>query len=356
VPRQGFLRKARRRLLAQFRDARLLVREFSASLATLLVLMLGGGWLLQATYTLKPLTHAQATYAVFAMVFFQNSLDFPPQWWLQVFFFAVPLLGIVLIVEGVARFGGLVVNKARRGEEWQKVLASTYRDHVILCGLGHVGFRVAEQLLSLDEEFVVITRESKFLDVLRQKDVPVILGDCRSADLLQAASLASARAVVVATSDDLTNLETALTAKKLNKDVRLVARMFDADLAAKMQEALGIHLAFSTSALAAPDIALAALDKNVLHSFYVGESLLNLAELQFSPESRFVGKVLEEFEKELEVTVVVHRRGTQVELHPVATQELRVGDSVVLLATLEKLGQLSRAGLTFVRRVAPPKG
>ena len=67
---------------------------------------------------------------------------------LMVLFALYPVLGFVLIGEGVVRLAILMVSRKYGHKEWTKVAASTYRDHVILCGLGHLGYRVLEELLA----------------------------------------------------------------------------------------------------------------------------------------------------------------------------------------------------------------
>ncbi|MBI5496054.1 MAG: NAD-binding protein [Deltaproteobacteria bacterium] len=341
------LRRRLRRVHAAIRDARLLAAQFRGSIAVFLLVIFGGGTVLWSSYEAKTLTWPQAVYAAYQMVFFQSSLDFPSAWHLQLMFFAIPLLGLVVLVDGIARFGALLVDKSKRGEEWQKVMAGTYRDHLVLCGLGHVGYRVAEQLMKLGEEFVAVGHDTKFATTLREAGVPVLIGDVRQESLLRAANVPLARSIVIATDDDLANLDVAITARNLSPAIRVVARMFDSELATKVQQAFGIHMVFSTSALAAPDIALAALDKHVRHSFYVGDALLNVAELEVAATSRFTNRTLEELEREMDVTVVVHRRGTALSLHPTADTRLQPGDRILLLGTLERLGELARAGLAF---------
>src|SRR5215475_7714672 len=48
---------------------------------------------------------------------------------------------------GVVRFALLMVSRRRGEKEWMLVKASTYRNHVVLCGLGHLGYRVLMQLV-----------------------------------------------------------------------------------------------------------------------------------------------------------------------------------------------------------------
>ena len=57
--------------------------------------------------------------------------------------------------------------------------------HVIVCGMGQVGYRVVQLLRDLGEPVAVITREAR-ADWIRQAEVdgvPVLLGDARDARL-----------------------------------------------------------------------------------------------------------------------------------------------------------------------------
>ena len=50
--------------------------------------------------------------------------------------------------------------------------------------------------------------------------------------------------------------------KELNPDIRVVQRLFDPDLAARVERAFGIHISRSPSALAAPAFAAGATSNN----------------------------------------------------------------------------------------------
>ena len=66
--------------------------------------------------------------------------------------------------------------------------------------------------------------------------------------------------------------------------------MFDQDLASKIRESFDIHLAFSTSALAAPLFATASTDRSILNSFYVDGKLLVVAEIEVHENSKLIGR------------------------------------------------------------------
>ncbi|MCE7873699.1 hypothetical protein DYH09_25445 [bacterium CPR1] len=342
-------RRFRRQISAQARDLRILLKQFGWSILGFNLLIATGGWALQRFHS-PPVDFWQGCYAMFTLIFFQPELDFPPanEPGLRFMFFAVPLVGLGFLAEGLLRFGVLLFNKSMRGEKWQVVLASTYSNHIILCGLGHVGYRIAQELHQLGEDFVCVARESKFIEYIKRLDIPVLVGDARDELLMESLNVTRAKAIIIATDDDLANLETAINARSRNPGIRIVVRMFDPELAQKVQSAFGIHLAFSTSHLAAPAVALAAVDKRVMHSFYVGDELLNVVELEVEPGSRYVGKTLEEFEADALVTVVVHRRGEAAQPHPAASVTLQAQDMLTLLCSVKTLGELGRHGMKSV--------
>src|SRR5439155_7495978 len=117
----------------------------------------------------------------------------------------------------------------------------------------NLGFRVVEELLKADEEVVVIeqARDNRFLASTRRLGATVIVGDATLPEVLRQAHAATARAVIVATSDELANVEVALLARELNPQQRVVLRLSDAQLAETLREGAGIRLALSVPVLAA---------------------------------------------------------------------------------------------------------
>jgi Trk K+ transport system NAD-binding subunit len=138
----------------------------------------------------------------------------------------------------------------------------------------------------------------------------------------------------------LTNLDIALDAREINPNIKVVMRMFDADLAKRVEKGFGIHTAFSTSALAAPIFAAAAMRLNIKHSLYVGDQLLNLSELIIRPGSRLAGWTIKKLEAEFDLSVVCYQGETTADLHPDPGLDLEAGDKLLVLASLETLERL----------------
>lgn len=149
------------------------------------------------------------------------------------------------------------------------------QNHVILCGLGQVGYRVALELKKFDTEVTVVELDASgpFVSLVTDLGIPIIFEDARNKDVLMKAGIDRAVAVVACTNDDLSNVEIALDAREVRPDIRVVLRFFDQRLASKIVKSFDIEAAFSASALAAPAFAAAAVDPSVKDSFYVGEVL-----------------------------------------------------------------------------------
>jgi voltage-gated potassium channel len=172
-----------------------------------------------------------------------------------------PLLGFGLVGEGIVRIGLLIMSKTHGEQEWMRVSASTYRNHVVLCGLGHLGHRILLQLIGAGVQVVALEKQAdgRFLADAKATGIPVLVRDMKEDQALVDAGVPYARAIIIATNDDMANLEVALDARRLNPEIRVIMRLFDQQMADKFKEAALIDEAFSPAALAAPIVADMAL-------------------------------------------------------------------------------------------------
>ena len=137
------------------------------------------------------------------------------------------------------------------------------RHHVVVCGLGRVGTAVAVRLQSRGVPVVAIERRGDAPGVLRarQLKIPVVVAAATNASAQEIAGIGRADAVLAVTDDEAVNLEIALVAKDANPSVRVVARVFDHDLASRVERRLQLGATRSVSMLAAPAFAAAALGR-----------------------------------------------------------------------------------------------
>jgi Trk K+ transport system NAD-binding subunit len=346
--RLGRKHRLGRALRAQLRDVYVLFHESRNSLILFVAVLLGGALIFSSFYvhpgTQQHPGFGEALFATFAMIFlgFETTLQFPKEWYLQILFFVIPILGLAAVADGVLRFGTALTNKQVRGQKWQVAMASTYSNHVIVCGLGKVGYRVVLELLNFGRDVVGIESnpEGRFVEKAKALDIPVIIADARRSENLVKVGVQQADAIIPCTDDELTNLDIALDARDLNPGIKVVMRLFDPDLARRVEKGFGIHTAFSVSALAAPIFAAAAMRVDVKYSFYVGDALLNLAQVIINPDSRLIGWPVEKLESELDLSVVCYRGPLITDLHPGPDLSLNAGDEILVLASLDILQRL----------------
>ncbi len=340
----------RRRVRAGLRDTWVVLREFRGPIFVFLLVLVGAAVLYRvlalAARAQDPAVDApsipESIYLMLSMIFLQAGAEFPEPWYLEIFFFAMPVIGLALLGSGVANLGVLLFNKSARGSAWEAALASTFSNHVIVVGLGKLGYRIVQQLLDFGQDVVAVEVEpdKPFVSLVRKLGVPVIIADARHGDALKSAGIERATSIVCCTQDDLTNLDVALDAREQRPGVKVVLRMFDADLAARVERGFGIHTVFSTASLAAPAFAAAAARAHVEYSFYVDDQLLHVARVAVAPGSPLAGKTIEQVERQHDLTVVLHGRPDEKHLHPRSDEALSAGDTVVVVASLEVLGRL----------------
>jgi Trk K+ transport system NAD-binding subunit len=270
----------------------------------------------------------QTAYGLFTQLFFQPTEPFPITTLSRVVFWVTPGIGALLIAQGLLKVGASLFDLAARREMWVRIVSEQMRDHVVVCGLGNVGYRVVEELRRLGEAVVAVEKREvdSFVAAVRDLDVPVHVGDAKRDELLLATGIARAKAVVCATNDDMANLEIALDAKRMNPRIRVVLRMFDQRLAAKVGGALELDQSFSTSALAAPLVAIQATQQGVLSAYRVGEAVRVTAEMDVAAAA---GKRVAEIEEALPCRVLGRvQDGAHAPLR--GRDELRRGDRIML--------------------------
>jgi len=116
-----------------------------------------------------------------------------------------------------------------------------------------------------------------------------VFGGVSAEVTLRAASLGTCRALVAVTNDDVTNLEAALQGRAMSQDLRVVLRLFDSDLADRVQRNFGITISQSVPNLAAPAFAAAMLRREVLGTISVGRRVLLIAEVPIQAGSELDG-------------------------------------------------------------------
>jgi Trk K+ transport system NAD-binding subunit len=232
------------------------------------------------------------------------------------------------------------------------------RGHVVVCGLGAVGLRVAERVLAagLPVTAVQLDPDDALLLSARRQGIAAVNGDARFPSSLREAQAQRARAVVLATRDDLTNLEAGLMVRREFPQARIVLRMYDLELAHQAAALMPDAVVLSTAALAAPAFAFAALGPRVHGTLEHEDRIYVVAETAVQTGAVADGKPVSGMEESGRVRLLGVERGGRVQWRPPPDIQIAAADVVVALTApggLDDLLALTRDPTNRVERVEP---
>ena len=332
-------------LRASIRDTRILLGEFRSALLWFSIAILGGGVLFYYLSNLfnEPVgSLTEAIYIVLTITFLQPpNRDFPHNIILQSFHFIMPLVGVIMLAQGLADFGTLIFNRRARNKEWEMAVAYSLNKHVILVGLGHLGYRVALKLHETGEQIAVIefNANTDTLSAVRELGIPVIHDDATRPAALEAANIKEASTIILASQNDAMNLQIALKARSMNPGIKVVIRIFDEDFAHALQEQFKF-IALSATEMAAPVFAAAATGTDVTNPISIDGQMLSLARITISENALFAGGTVGHVEDHYHLSIVLVRHDHQSEMHPTDNSSIHAGDTLAVLGGPAELRQL----------------
>src|SRR3990167_6591207 len=147
------------------------------------------------------------------------------------------------------------------------------KDHVIICGLGTIGFQTFKLLKQANQKIITISDkiQNEWCWQMEEGGDIFYQGDARDDKLLSKAGIQNAKAILALTNQDMTNVAIVMEARKLNPNIKIILRMFDKDLGKHIAKAYGVHQVFSVDDLAAPIFASSAHENFAIAQFKIKE-------------------------------------------------------------------------------------
>jgi voltage-gated potassium channel Kch len=219
------------------------------------------------------------------------------------------------------------------------------RHHYIVCGLGAVGMQIVRQLHSQGHEVVIIESDAqnRFLYTARSLGVPVILEDARLNTTLKAANVQHAASMLVVTSEDMVNVEIALTAKAIAPKLILVVRGEDEQLSESIQEVFEFDAVLCPAELATHAFAAAALGGKILGNGMTNDLLWVAIATLITENHPFCGHTVKDIAPSADfVPLYLERNNLTTHSWDLLEVMLRAGDVLYLTIPATKLEQLWR--------------
>jgi Trk K+ transport system NAD-binding subunit len=128
------------------------------------------------------------------------------------------------------------------------------KSRIIVCGLNRTGYKIFCLLRQQGADVVGVHDQP-----IAGEEARITIGDLQAAATLMAAGIQEAKTLVLASADETVNLAVLMQARVLNPKIRIINRLFNANLGDRLDKSLPEHVTLSVAALAAPVFAFAAL-------------------------------------------------------------------------------------------------
>ncbi|MDY7011314.1 MAG: potassium channel protein [Planctomycetota bacterium] len=228
---------------------------------------------------------------------------------------------------------------------------SSLSGHIIVCGYGRMGQRVASLLKSGDRQVVVIDNSPDRTAQAEHEGTLYILGDAQEEEVLLSAGVQQADTLVATLADDASNVFLTLSARGLNKQMQIIARAQQAATQDKLTKAGATRvicpMIIGSKRIA--DVLLRPAMVDFVEMAHKGVDL-EMDQLVVQEGSGITGRTLRDLALPSRVgaTVVAIRRPDGTALHnPGPEVKPAVGDTMVLIGkhgmneAIEKLQQPS---------------
>ncbi len=222
--------------------------------------------------------------------------------------------------------------------------------HVVLCGYGRVGRQIASDLRREGVPFVVVDVNQASLASAQLDGCLHVQGNASADEVLLAAGVKRARALVTAVDSDVDNVYVTLSARGLNPTLFIVARAGRDDAEAKLRRA-GADRVISPYHIGGRRMAMLALRPLVVEFvdtlMHDASTELMLEEIEIGPDSPLVGQPVEAARgtEGAGLMILAVKQGTRLIPNPPPTLAIGPGDQLLIMGTQSSLRTVEgRAG------------
>jgi voltage-gated potassium channel len=220
--------------------------------------------------------------------------------------------------------------------------------HIILCGFGRVGRGAAEELRKAGASFVVIDNNDERVERAIKSGMLAVHADASRDETLRDVGIERARGLIATLASDADNLFVILSAKTLNPNLQLSARIAEESSEVKMRRA-GADFVFAPYNSTGHRMAQALLRPHVLQflDFTTQKGVdMEIEQVRVTDGSTFAGRTLAEIDirHQSGVAILAIRRANgEMLFNPSPDVKMSAGDHLIAMGDarhLQKLEQL----------------
>jgi voltage-gated potassium channel len=266
----------------------------------------------------------------------------------EIFTMILITFGMGIILYGISTLTAIIIEGELSGMLRKKKMEKAIQklnDHYIVCGGGETGRPVITELIKNNEQVVLIEQSDESIEKckLLWEGLLYVKGDAADDANLILAGISRAKGVIVSLPSDKDNLFTTMSARMLNSRIRIISRVTDTGLEAKMRRA-GANGIVSPNLIGALRMASemirpTAVDflDSMLRS---SQGNLRIHEINVSEKSGLTNKnIMEAGLKENYALLVlgIRDKNKVVEFNPSPTRALEAGDTLIVMGEVENI-------------------
>jgi len=222
-------------------------------------------------------------------------------------------------------------------------------NHFIICGYGRIGSVIADEFRRQGIPYVVIDRDPERVQKVIELGGMAVEADASREDVLRKVGIERARGLIAAVGTDAENVYTVLTARVLQPELFIIARIESEDAEPKLRRA-GADRVLSPYQLGGVQMAATALRPAVVDFMRLATSSerMDLAaeQIAVAANTRFVGQSLRDANLRRDfgvIVVAIKRQAGHMEFNPESEATIGAGDQLVVLGHPDQLKALEAA-------------
>jgi voltage-gated potassium channel len=217
-------------------------------------------------------------------------------------------------------------------------------NHYIICGLGRVGRNAAAALRRANVPFIILENDEHKVETAMHDDMLAIVGDATLDSTLREVGVLRAAGLIAALGTDADNLFLIISAKTLNPNLRISARVLEEESENKFRRA-GADTVLAPYAITGSRLAHAILRPHVVQFLDFANIGLNVGieQVKVGENSPWVAKSLRELQIRRDVGVIVlaiRRPDGRMLFNPDADALVTGGDHLIAMGSTEQLSKL----------------
>jgi len=234
------------------------------------------------------------------------------------------------------------------GKRRIKSMIEGLKDHIIVCGFGRVGRGAAEEMQKAGAPFVVVDRDEDNVEEAIKLGMLAVLADASRDETLRDVGIDRARGLIATLSSDADNLFLILSAKTLNANLQLSARVASEGSEQKMRRA-GADFVFAPYNSTGHRMAQAILKPHV-HQFldFTTQGLgldAGIEQVCVGHDCAFAERSLAEMQdsRELGIIILAIRKATgEMTFNPPPSSKIGGGDHLIVMGQPDGLRRLEK--------------